>query len=30
MNKDLGPVKFHPGAIKFYKEIGEWPPKSGS
>ena len=30
MNKDLGPVKYHPGAIKFYKEIGEWPPKSGS
>ena len=30
MNKDMGPVKFHPGAIKYYKEIGEWPPKSGS
>ena len=30
MNKDLGPAKFHPGAIKYYKEIGEWPPKSGS
>ncbi|HEX3709745.1 MAG TPA: TAXI family TRAP transporter solute-binding subunit [Pseudolabrys sp.] len=30
MNKDLGPVKYHSGAIKFYKEIGEWPPKSGS
>ena len=30
MSKDMGPVKFHPGAIKFYKEIGEWPPKSGS
>jgi uncharacterized protein len=30
MNKDLGQVKFHPGAIKYYKEIGEWPPKSGS
>ena len=30
MNKDLSPVKFHPGAIKYYKEIGEWPPKSGS
>ena len=30
MNKDLGPVQFHPGAIKFYKEIGQWPPKSGS
>jgi TRAP transporter TAXI family solute receptor len=30
MSKDMGPVKFHPGAIKFYKEIGQWPPKSGS
>ena len=29
MNKDLGPAKFHSGAIKYYKEIGEWPPKSG-
>jgi TRAP transporter TAXI family solute receptor len=28
MAKDMGPVKFHPGAIKYYKEIGEWPPKS--
>ena len=27
MAKDMGPVKFHPGAIKFYKEIGAWPPK---
>jgi uncharacterized protein len=30
MAKDLGAAKFHPGAIKFYKEIGKWPPKSGS
>ena len=30
MSKDMGPVQFHPGAIKYYKEIGEWPPKSGS
>jgi TRAP transporter TAXI family solute receptor len=30
MSKDLGPVQFHPGAIKFYKEIGQWPPKNGS
>jgi TRAP-type uncharacterized transport system substrate-binding protein len=30
MNKDMAPVQFHAGAIKFYKEIGAWPPKSGS
>jgi uncharacterized protein len=30
MSKDMEPVQFHPGAIKFYKEIGQWPPKSGS
>jgi TRAP transporter TAXI family solute receptor len=30
MNKDLGAVKFHPGAIKYYKEMGAWPPKSGN
>ena len=29
MAKDLGPVQFHPGALKYYKEIGIWPPKSG-
>jgi TRAP transporter TAXI family solute receptor len=28
MNKDMGPVKFHDGAIKYYKEIGAWPPKN--
>jgi uncharacterized protein len=27
MSKDLGVVKFHPGAIKYYTELGEWPPK---
>jgi uncharacterized protein len=30
MAKDMGPVTFHAGAIKYYKEIGAWPPKSGS
>ena len=30
MNKEMGPIKFHPGAIKYYKEIGEWPPKSAN
>jgi TRAP transporter TAXI family solute receptor len=27
MAKDMGPVKYHPGAIKFYTEAKLWPPK---
>jgi TRAP transporter TAXI family solute receptor len=30
MAKDMGPVQFHPGALKFYKEVGQWPPKPAS
>lgn len=28
MATQLDPIQFHPGAIKFYKELGVWPPKS--
>ena len=27
MAKDLGPVQYHPGAVKFYKEAGLWQGK---
>jgi uncharacterized protein len=27
MAKDFSPLEFHPGAVKYYKEMGMWPPK---
>ena len=27
MAQEIEDVEYHPGAVKYYKEIGQWPPK---
>ncbi len=27
MATPLGPIQWHPGAVRFYTEQGAWPPK---
>ena len=27
MVKPLDPIQWHPGAVRFYTELGAWPPK---
>ena len=28
MAQEIEGVEYHAGAIKYYKEIGQWPPKA--
>ena len=28
MAQEISGVEYHPGAVKYYKEIGQWPPKN--
>jgi len=27
MAQEISGVEYHPGAVKYFKEIGQWPPK---